>query len=441
MSIELITVLLFATMLVLLALGLPLSFALGGTGVIFIFFLWGPVALLNAPVTVVGQMRTFVLIAIPLFIFMAMILERAGIADELYELMYRWMGGLRGGLAMGTVLICTLFAAMAGISGAATVTMGLIALPSMLKRGYNKQIAVGCIAAGGALGVLIPPSVMMVLYALFAEESVGRLFAGGVFPGLLLSSLFIIYIGIRSFLQPELCPALPEDQRATWKEKFTSLKAVILPMVLVVAVLGSIFGGVATPTEAAAVGVIGAFLCSIILRRFTWKGLGVATVRTMRLTSMILWIVVGATIFVHIYTAVGAQDLVRNIIIALPVAPVVILIGIQLTFFIMGMFLDPAGIVMLTAPVFVPVAVSLGWDPIWFGILYAINMEMGFLTPPFGVNLFYLKGIVPKDVTMADIYRAIVPFVGLQAIGLIIVILVPQIAVWLPNQIFGIQVL
>ena len=441
MSIELITVLLFSTMLVLLALGLPLAFALGGTGVIFIFFLWGPVALLNAPVTVVGQMRTFVLIAIPLFIFMAMILERAGIADELYELMYRWMGGLRGGLAMGTVLICTLFAAMAGISGAATVTMGLIALPSMLKRGYNKQIAVGSIAAGGALGVLIPPSVMMVLYALFAEESVGRLFAGGVFPGLLLSTLFIIYIGIRSFLQPELCPALPEDQRATWKEKFTSLKAVILPMLLVVAVLGSIFGGVATPTEAAAVGVIGAFLCSIILRRFTWKGLGVATVRTMRLTSMILWIVVGATIFVHIYTAVGAQDLVRNIIIALPVSPVVILIGIQLTFFVMGMFLDPTGIVLLTAPVFVPVAVSLGWDPIWFGILYALNMEMAFLTPPFGVNLFYLKGIVPKDVTMMDIYKAIVPFVGLQAIGLILVILFPQIAVWLPNQIFGLQVL
>jgi len=441
MSIELITVLLFATMLILLALGLPLAFALGGTGVIFIIFLWGPVALLNAPITVVQQMRTFVLIAIPLFIFMAMILERAGIADELYELMYRWMGPMRGGLAMGTVLICTLFAAMAGISGAATVTMGLVALPSMLKRGYNKHIAVGCIAAGGALGVLIPPSVMMVLYALFAEESVGRLFAGGVFPGLLLSSLFITYIGIRSFFQPELCPALPEDQRATWKEKFTSLRAVILPILLVVAVLGSIFGGVATPTESAAVGAIGAVVCSLILRRFTFKGLWEATVRTMKLTSMILWIVVGATIFVHIYTAVGAQDLVRNIIIALPVAPIVILIGIQLTFFIMGMFLDPTGIIMLTAPVFVPVAISLGWDPIWFGILYAVNMEMGFLTPPFGVNLFYLKGIVPKDISMADIYRAIVPFVGLQAIGLIIVILFPQIAVWLPNQIFGTQVL
>jgi len=440
MSIELITVLLFTTMIVLLALGLPLAFALGGTGIIFIWIFEGPIFFLNAATTVVGQMRTFVLIAIPLFILMAMILERAGIADELYDLMYRWMGPLRGGLAMGTVVICTIFAAMAGISGAATVTMGVIALPSMLKRKYNKHIAVGCIAAGGALGVLIPPSVMMIIYALFAEESVGRLFAGGVFPGLVLSSLFILYIGIRSYLQPDLCPALPPEHRATWKEKFTSLRAVILPILLVVAVLGSIFGGVATPTEAAAVGAVGAFICSLILRRFTWKRLWEASIRTMRLTSMILWIVVGATIFVHIYTAVGAQELVKNIIVALPVAPIVILIGIQFTFFIMGMFLDPTGIVMLTAPIFVPVAEHLGWDPIWFGILYAVNMEMGFLTPPFGVNLFYLKGIVPKDVSMADIYRAIVPFVGLQAIGLAIVILFPQIAIWLPNQIFGLQV-
>jgi tripartite ATP-independent transporter DctM subunit len=440
MSIELITVLLFASMIVLLALGLPLSFALGGTGVVFMFFLWGPQALLNAPITVVQQMRTFVLMAIPLFIFMAMVLERAGIADELYEMMYRWMGPLRGGLAMGTVLICTLFAAMAGISGAATVTMGLIALPSMLKRGYGKQIAVGSIAAGGALGVLIPPSVMMIIYALFAEESVGRLFAGGVMPGLVLSGLFIAYIAIRSFLQPDLCPALPADQRATWGEKFASLRAVILPVLLVVAVLGSIFGGVATPTEAAAVGAVGALLCSFILRRFTWMGLWQACVRTMKLTSMILWIVVGATIFVHIYTAVGAQDLVRNIIIALPVAPIVILIGIQITFFIMGMFLDPTGIVMLTAPIFVPVAVSLGWDPIWFGILYAVNMEMGFLTPPFGVNLFYLKGIVPEDITMLDIYKSIIPFVGLQAVGLVLVIVFPQLALWLPNLIFGVQI-
>ena len=208
---------------------------------------------------------------------------------------------------MGTVVICTIFAAMANISSAATITMGLIALPSMLKRNYNKQIAVGCIAAGGALGVLIPPSVMMIIYGLFAQESIGRLFAGGVMPGLLLSGLFIIYIGIRSWLQPEIAPAIPEDQRATWKEKFASLRGVILPMILVVAVLGSIFGGIATPTEAAAVGAVGALICSVILKRFTWKGLWLASVRTMRLTSMILWIAIGAAIFVHVYTAVGAQ--------------------------------------------------------------------------------------------------------------------------------------
>ncbi|MDD4860324.1 MAG: TRAP transporter large permease subunit [Dehalococcoidales bacterium] len=436
MNIEVTTVLLFGLMIVFLFLGLPLSWALGGVGVIFMIWLWGPQSMLNVPLRAVGQMRTFVLIAIPLFIFMAMVLERSGIADALYEMAYRWMGGIPGGLAIGTVLICTMFAAMAGISGAATVTMGLIALPSMLKRGYDKNIATGCIAAGGALGVLIPPSVMMILYALFAEESVGQLFAGGVIPGLILSGLFCAYIAIRSILNPGLCPVLPKEDRATWAQKFASLKAVVLPIILVIAVLGSIFFGVATPTEAAAVGAFGAVICALGLRRFSWKLFNQAAVRTMSLTSMIIWIVVGAAVFVSVYDAVGAKELIKDLMLGMDLPPMGVILVIQLTYFVLGCFLDPTGIIMITTPVFVPAIKLLGFDPVWFGVVFAVNMEMAFLTPPFGVNLFYLKGIVPEGVTMGDIYKAIVPFVALQAVGLAIVIIWPQTILWLPNLIF-----
>ncbi len=437
MSLELVTIVLFGAMILLLCLGLPVTYCLGSVGIIFIMLLWSPAALMDVPIKVVGQMRTFVLLAIPLFIFMAMVLERCGIADALYEMMYKWLGPFRGGLAIGTVLICTLFAAMAGISGAATVTMGLIALPSMLKRNYNKYIAIGCIAAGGALGVLIPPSVLMVIYGLFAEESIGRLFAGGVIPGLILSGLFCAYIGVRSWRDPGLCPVLPKEERASWSKKFASLRAVILPVILVIAVLGSIFAGVATPTESAAVGAFGAVICALVNRRFTWKAFREASNRTISLTAMILWIIIGAAIFTGVYDAVGAKELIKEIMLSMPVSPLVILIGIQISWFILGCFLDPTGIVMITAPVFVPVIKALGMDPVWFGVLFVVNMEMAFLTPPYGVNLFYMRGIVPPGITMLDIYRAIIPFVALQGLGLVIMIIWPQLILWLPNLIFG----
>ncbi len=437
MSIEWITLLLFGALILFLALGLPLAFVLGGVGVVGCYFLWGSKGLYMAAAQAYGAMGKFTLLAIPLFIFMAMILERAGVADDLYNMMHRWMGPLRGGLAIGTVLICTIFAAMAGISGAATVSMGVIALPAMLKRGYDKVIAMGCISGGGALGILIPPSVPMILYATLTGESIGGLFAGGVFPGILLSILFILYIAIRCFLQPHLGPALPKEERASWKEKFVSLCAVILPIIIIIMVLGSIYSGVCTATEAAALGCLGAFISAAVYRKLNWTLVKEACYRTANLTAMIIWILIGAYCFTSVYTGTGAHELMEKILLSIPGGKYAILITIQAVFFVLGCILDPAGIIMICTPVFIPVIKSLGFDPLWFGVLFIMNMEMGYLTPPFGFNLFYMKAIAPPGVTMSDIYRSIVPFVALQALGLAIVIIFPEIALWFPRVVLS----
>ena len=437
MSIEMITVLLFGALILFLALGLPLAFVMGGVGVVGSYFLWGDKGLFLLVSQTYGAMGKFTLLAIPLFIFMAMILERAGVADDLYTLMHRWMGPLRGGLAIGTVIICTIFAAMSGISGAATVSMGVIALPAMLKRNYDKTIAMGCISGGGALGILIPPSVPMILYATLTGESIGGLFAGGVMPGLLLAALFILYIGIRCYFQPSLGPALPVEERVSWREKIISLKAVSLPVLIIVMVLGSIYAGVCTATEAAALGCLGSIFSAVVYRKLNWTLIKETCYRTAALTAMIIWILIGAYCFTSVYTGTGAHELMEHILLSIPGGKWAILITMQIIFLILGCILDPVGIIMICTPVFVPVIKALGFDPLWFGVLFIMNMEMGYLTPPFGFNLFYMKAIAPPGITMGDIYRSIVPFVILQGIGLIIVIVFPEIALWLPRVVMA----
>ncbi len=426
------TILLFGCLLGLLALGLPLAFAFGGIAVIFSVVLWGPQALVLLPVNALEDSTSFILIAVPLFVFMANVLEKSGVAEDLYSMMYRWMGRLRGGLAVGTVIICAIFAAMAGLSGVATITMGLIALPSMLKRGYDKRMAVGCISAGGTLGILIPPSIMMILYAFLCEESVGKLFIAGILPGILLTVIFSVYIAIRCWLKPAMGP--PIEERVSWAEKLRSMKALVLPLALIVAVLGAIYSGICTPTEAAAVGALGAVICALANRRLTREVMGSALTRTMMITSMVIWILIGASAFTRIYTAAGAPDLLNSIISGLHVSPWVMIGFMMLVFFILGMFMDPAGIIMICTPVFIPIVRMLGFDTIWFGILFVINMEMGYITPPFGFNLFYMKAIVPKEVSMLDIYRSIIPFVLLELICLVIVMIFPELATWLPGR-------
>lgn len=433
MSIELLTLLFFGALIFFLLSGLPLSFVLGGVSMIFLYFTWGPESFYMVAAQTWGAMNKFTLVAVPLFIFMAMILERSGVARDLYTMMYLWFGPVGGGLAIGTVVICAIFSAMCGISGAAVVSMGTIALPSMLERNYDKELALGCINSGGGWGILIPPSVIMILYALISGESIGRLFAGGVFPGLLLLVLVSIYIAVRCYFQPHLGPALPKDQRVDWKDKFVALKAVILPIGIVVMVLGSIIGGVTTPTEAAAMGVLGAIISSLIYRQFSWPMMKEAAMRTLRLSGMIMWILFGAYCFSAAYHGMGANQLIENMMAYIPGGPWGTIIFIQFIIFLLAMILDPVGIMMITIPVFLPIIKAHGFDPLWFGILFVINMEIGYMTPPFGFNLFYLKGIVPKDITMGDIYRSVVPYTLVELTGLVLIMLFPQIALWLPN--------
>ena len=434
MSIELITLLFIGSLILLLLLGLPIAFSLGGVSLVFAFFLWGPASLYQVASAAWGTGYDWLFVCIPLFIYMGTVLQVSGVADDLYSMVHIWMGPLRGGLAMATVVVSTVFAAMAGVSGAACVTMGLVALPPMLKRSYDKSIALGSVAAGAALGILIPPSLMLILYGSITRESIGKLFAGGIFPGLLLSAMFIIYIGIRSAIQPKIGPPLPPQERGSWRNKFVSLRAVILPFLIIVAVLGSIYMGIATPTEAAAVGALGALISAAIYRRLNWENLKTSVTQGFRISAMVMWIVIGATCFRSVYAAIGGSEFVQHALLSLPVGRYAILIGMQIVIFTMGMFIDPAGIVMIATPILTPVVQALGFDLLWFGILLTTNLEMSYLTPPLGMNLFYLKGVAPPEVSMGDIYRSIIPFVVIQAIGLALIIIFPQIAMWLPSQ-------
>lgn len=427
----LLTLIVFSCLILLLSLGVPIAFTLCSISTIGIVLTWGPKGLLLLFNAAYAESTSFLLLAIPLFIFMANQLKFSGIGDDLYEMVYRWMGRVRGGLAIGTVVICAIFAAMAGISSVATISMGLIALPSMLSRGYRKDLAVGSIAAGGALGILIPPSIIMILYGAMAEVSVGKMFIGGVLPGMVMCLIFISYIGIRSFLNNDIAPAV--DETFTLKEKITVLKGVFLPILLIFMVLGVIYFGVCTPTEASAVGAFGAMACAVFYKKFTWQNLKDSLWATIKVNAMVFWLIIGALAFTNFMAYSEIQDLIKDTVLALEYSRWAILIAMQVIFFILGMFLDPAGIIMLTTPIFVPIIVELGFDPLWFGILFVINMEMAYITPPFGFNLFIMKGIVPPEISMANIYRAIIPFVFLQALCLILVMVFPQLATWLPE--------
>ena len=439
MSIELITLLLFIVLFALIFLGVPLAFALGSVAIIFSYFLLGPKSLYLLTSRTSGAMFNYVMLAVPLFMFMANVLERSGLADDLYHAFHIWMGPIRGGLAIGTVLICTAMAAMSGVSAAAVLTMGIIAVPAMLKRGYDKSMVLGATMAGGALGQLIPPSVLMVVYGGMAGVSVGKLFMGGVFPGLLLSGLFILYIAVRSFIQKDVAPALPLEERRqiTWRMKFVALKAIVLPALLIVGVLGSIFQGVATPTEAAAIGAFGSIICGLIYGRLSWEVIKVACLNTLKSSCMVMWIMIGSLLFVSFYFGVGGADFVKDTLVGIKLSRWVIILGMQLVIFILGCLMDPAGIVMLCTPLWIPVIKALGFDPLWFGVLFIVNLEMSYLTPPFGYNLFYMKSIAPEGVTMADIYRSVTPFVALQAVGLALCMIFPEIITWFPGMMIG----
>jgi tripartite ATP-independent transporter DctM subunit len=432
-----VTLLLFFFMMLGLVSGLSISFVLGSLGVLFTIFLWGPHALGVIPNLVLGKaMLSFGLIAIPLFILMGAILQESGMADGLFGAFHVWAGQLKGGLAVAAVLVCTLFAAMTGIGGTGTVTMGLIALPAMLARKYDKKLALGAIAAGGALGILIPPSIIMIIYGMITQVSVGRLYAGGILPGLLLSGLYITYILTLCKMKPEIGPVHVSEEKMTFKKKIYATKDVIPALTLILVVLGSIFGGVCTATEGAAIGAAGSLVCMALYGGLNWPAFQRASLTAVRFSAMVMWIIFGAYAFATVYTALGAPDVIRSVVTALPLGYWGILILIQAMYFIMGMLLDPGAIVMITAPITMSIVSAMGYDEVWFGIIFVMNMQMAYISPPFGYNLFYIKSIAP-DTQIHEIYQSIIPFLILQAVGLVVVTLFPQIALWLPNVFFG----
>ncbi|MBU4564081.1 MAG: TRAP transporter large permease subunit [Desulfarculus sp.] len=434
MGIELVTAIIFLVLILILMTGMPLAFAFGASMVVLTFWQMGPNALYLIVTTAYSDWSSYLLLAIPLFVLMAKFLQHSGLAEKMYSTMYKWMGGLPGGLAMGTIFVCAIFAAMSGVSGAATVAMGLIALPSMLKRGYDKKLAAGTIAAGGSLGILIPPSIIMVVYASLTNVSVGKMFMAGVVPGIILTAIYMFQVGFLCWLKPSYGPPIPVEERVSFKEKVASLKGVVMPLGLIVVVLGVIYTGVCTPTEAAGIGAFVAFIITILHGKLTWKVFYNSLSETLTLSVMIMWIVLGAKCFVHIYSATGASDFVGEFIGSLPLNKWFIVIIMQFIILFLGMFIDPIGIMMITVPVFVPLIESFGMDAIWFGVLLTINLEMAYITPPFGLNLFYLKSILPPEVTMQDLYRSIVPFVLRDMAAMALIMIFPWLVMWLPNQ-------
>ncbi len=445
-----LTILMFGSLLVLLMAGLPLAFVTGGLACVFLF-LFGDAQMLNIlPSRIFPLMTNYQLSAIPMFILMASILERAGIIEELYDMVYKILGGLKGGLAISTIIASTLLAAMCGVIGATEVTMGMIALPAMIRRHYHPTIACGSILAGGTLGILIPPSILAILFAVIAQQSVGELFIGAVVPGLILSGMYILYVSIATTLKPELGPPLPPEDRVDFREKVRLLSKMGAPLALVSLVLGIIFAGIATPVEAAGVGTFGALVVAAMHRRLTLKNIREAAISTLRVTGMVLWIIFGATLFVGFYVVNGGQEFVNDAIVGTGLGPYGILTLMMVILVILGMFLDWVGILLLAVPIFIPLLSTMRFDGVfglpgvapdemalWFGVVYMVNMQMSFISPPFGYALFYLKSVAPPEVTMGQIYRSSLPFLVLQAIGLAICIIFPEVVLWLPRQVYG----
>ncbi|MBP7341088.1 MAG: TRAP transporter large permease subunit [Syntrophaceae bacterium] len=436
MSPEMITILMFAGLLLGLFMGHPLAFVLGGLAVIFGLIGWGPSMFYMFMNRIWGTMDNYVLLAIPLFVFMAQLLDQSGVADELFKALRYVLGQVRGGILLSVIVVSTIFAACTGIIGASVVTMGLLAVPMMRKYGYDKKMSYGSICAGGTLGILIPPSIMLVVMASEATLSVGKLFAAAVVPGLILASLYLLYVAIRCFFKPELGPPISKEERAgvtTGQIAMMVLKSLVPPMILILGVLGSLFFGIATPTEASGVGAFLAFVMVLAYRKFTWRGLYRAVIQTAKINTMVIIILCGATCFTGVFLGVGGGDVVTDFVLGLGLGKWGTFWVMMAIVFILGMFIDWIGIVLICFPIFLPIAKQLGFDPLWFVVMIAVNLQSSFLTPPFGYALFYIKGIDPDRIDIKDVYRGIIPFVALMLIGLVICALLPQVIMWLPD--------
>jgi len=431
---ELIPLLFFIAVLFCLLWGYPVSFTLGGVSILFGIVIFGTNFFNLLPLRIWGIMSNYVLIAVPLFIFMGVMLEKSGLAEELLETMALLFGKLRGGLAISVLIVGALLGASTGIVGATVVTMGVLSLPVMLKRGYNAKSASGIIMASGTLGQIIPPSIILILLGSVLNVPVGDLFIAALLPGLLLVFLFFTWIVFLTIAKPKSVPAMPEDELSKFKGT-DALKriigAFILPSILVLAVLGSIFAGFASPTEAAGIGAFGAIVLSAVKKRFNIKTLKEVMLRTTSITSMVFLILVGATAFSLVFRGIHGDRLLTEFILESDFEPYQFLAIAMLVIFILGFFIDFIEITFIIVPVIAPILVQMGFDLLWVGILIAMNLQTSFLTPPFGFSIFYLKGVAPPGVTTAQLYKGVIPYVLLQLTALILIIIFPEISFWL----------
>lgn len=437
-SVELLTAVLFGCILIAFALGAQVGLALGGIAMLVGYFTWGDAVFNVVPTTLEDNFFNFILLSIPLYIYMGQLLTRSGVGEAMFSASQAVIGRIRGSLAISVIIVCSLIGAMVGIIGAGIMTSGSIALKPMLERGYDKRLALGVIMAGGGLGILIPPSVPMIMYSAVTQNSVGRLFVAAIVPALLAVLMFIAYIVISCRLNPERAPLMTEEeQNMTGRQRLKRLRDGGLGLLLIVAVLGSIMAGIATPTESGAIGVIGAVLLAVIYRRFKPSLLRVAGVETTLLVAVAMWIIIGASVFSNFHLLMGIQGLVARFTADLGLPPWGVILLMQGIMLLLGFIIDEFIIVLMCAPIFTPIAVSLGYDPVWFGILMILNIEIAIQTPPYGFALFYLKGIAPPGVTMLDIYRSITPFVLIKLAVLMLCIVFPELVLWLPDRLMG----
>ena len=429
------TLLMLGMIVGLLTSGLPLAFVTGLVGLFFTIGWFGPTVVPLITERVYTIITEYSLVAVPMFVLMASLLDRSGIARDLFNSLRVFAGGIRGGVAVQTVIVAFVVAAMSGIIGGEIVLLGIIALPQMLRLGYAPSMAVGTICAGGSLGTMVPPSIVLIIYGLVTSTSISDLFLATVPAALMLSSLYIIYILVRCNLNPALGPGMSREEIVAAKvDRATTVRNILAPMFIATSVLGSIYAGIASVTEAASMGVVGVLIVIALRRELTLKVVWEALIQTFNTCGMVIWIVIGASIIVGIYNLMGGNQFVANLITGMNLAPVMVILFMMAILIVLGMFLDWTGIVMLCMPIFIPVVELMGMSKIWFGILFAVNMQVSFLSPPFGPAAFFLKSVAPPDINLGMIFKSLIPFIGMQIIVLAILIAFPESILWIVSD-------
>ena len=440
MSYEMITVLMFALMMLMLATGQRVFGAIGFVAVLSALLLWGDRGGYDLGFAAAMKlMKWYPLLTLPMFIFMGYVLSESKIADDLYRMFHVWTGGMAGGLAIGTIGLMVLVSAMNGLSVAGMAIGATIALPELLKRNYDKRMVTGVIQAGSSLGILVPPSVVLVLYAMIARQPVGQLWLAGIFPGLMMAGLFVLYIGVRCWITPSLGPVLPKAERdVPRREKIRLLRAGLLPLFIYAVMIVPFVSGSTSLVESSAIGALAAFLAAVVRRRMTREVLENSVRNTLRITCMFMWIILAALAFGSVFDGLGAAHAIEDVFTQqMGLSPWMVLVLMQLSFLVMGTFLDDTAMLVIVAPLYVPLVDALGFDLIWYGVLYTITTQIAYMTPPFGYNLFLMRAMAPPEITLHDIYRSIIPFVGVMILALTIIMIFPEIALWFPGYVYG----